>query len=106
MYGSGANSLALRGTSDIDICVKLPDHSEELLHNNNLMYEVLIEGLHLYQCDDFKIQKSSVFNAVFGSNVDIALESADGIVIKVGICLERPETLRHRDLFRTYIALD
>ena len=87
MYGSGSNTLALKGTSDIDICVKLPDSSEELLFNNNLLYEVLIEGLPMYQCDDFKIQKSSVFNAVYGSNVDILLESKDGIIIKVGICM-------------------
>jgi hypothetical protein len=35
--------------------------------------------------------------------VDITLETKGGEIIKVGICLERPETLRHVELFKTYL---
>jgi predicted nucleotidyltransferase len=77
LYGSAASGLALRGTSDIDICVRIPEEAEELILNNNTLYEVVIEGL--------------------------SLETQGGEVIKVGICLERPETLRHVELFKTYL---
>ena len=75
MYGSGANGLAIKGSSDIDICVKIPEESEEIIYNNNLLYEVIISGIDCFYSDEFKLQKSSVFNATFGSNVDITLES-------------------------------
>ena len=102
LYGSAASGLALRGTSDIDICVRIPKEAEDLILNNNTLYEVVIEGLSSFKSNNFTIQKSSVFNATFGSNVDITLETLGGEVIKVGICLERPETLRHVELFKTY----
>ena len=75
LYGSGASGLALRGTSDIDICVRIPEEADDLILNNNTLYEVIIEGLSSFKSDNFTIQKSSVFNATFGSNVDISLET-------------------------------
>ena len=107
LYGSAASGLALRGTSDIDICVQIPQEAEELILNNNSLYEVVLEGLTTsFKSDNFIIQKSSVFNATFGSNVDITLDTKGDEIIKVGICLERPETLRHVELFKTYMQLD
>ncbi len=48
MYGSGASGLAIKGSSDIDICVKIPEESEEIIYNNNLLYEVIISGIDFF----------------------------------------------------------
>lgn len=42
MFGSTANGLALKGTSDIDICITLPSTDSP---NFNILYEVVILNL-------------------------------------------------------------
>lgn len=109
MFGSTANGLALKGTSDIDVCVTLPPTDTP---NFNILYEVVIRNLRdkdsPYESTLVHFLNDLAFRGTFGEILEMKVVSRENLSLRrhVGVTIERAVTNQVTDLISTYAKLD
>lgn len=111
MYGSSANGLAVRGSSDIDICLKIKEECPTETLERVLTERVLKSIRNRKECYESKVVEFSEpmgFPTTFGEIVNLKVSNKQNKeeFRSVGICLEDPLTLPIRDLVLTYVRLE
>ena len=76
MYGSSSNSLALRGSSDIDICIKIPGEEK---YSSRVMTEILVKEIRnrkeCYTPERVRFEKPMAFATTFGEILNLVVVS-------------------------------
>jgi DNA polymerase sigma len=112
MFGSTSSDLALRGSSDLDLCITLPpDEAARDPPNFNLLYEAIVRYIRhdpASKSDLVTIEKELAFVATFGEILNMVVVSRTDPANKrdVGIVMNHSVNIPVRDLIKTYSHLD
>ena len=112
MFGSTASDLALRGSSDLDICITLPpEEAARDPPNFNLLYEAIVRYLRHdpeSKSELVSFEKELAFCATFGEILNMVVVSKADPLNKrdVGIVMNHSVNIPVRDLIKTYAQLD
>ena len=112
MFGSTSSDLALRGSSDLDLCITLPPaEAARDPPNFNLLYEAIVRYLRhdpASKSDLITVEKELAFVATFGEILNMVVVSRADPASKrdVGIVMNHSVNIPVRDLIKTYAQMD
>ena len=112
MFGSTASELALRGSSDLDICITLPpEEAARDPPNFNLLYEAIVRYIRHdpnSKSELVTFEKELAFCATFGEILNMVVVSKTDPKNKrdVGIVMNPSVNIPVKELIRSYSLMD
>ena len=106
LYGSQANGLMLKGSSDIDVTITLPESKER-----NVLYNLLRSSMELpdcYKSDKVDFTKPVTFSTSFSemSCLDITCKNNPALKREVQVLVNKHLEKYNVELIRTYTLVD
>ncbi len=106
LYGSQANGLMLKGSSDVDVTITLPES-----HEKNVLYNLLRSSMELpdcYKSDIVEFSKPVTFSTSFSemSCLDITCKKDPSLKREVQVLVNKHLEKYNVELIRTYTLVD